>query len=109
MFFFLEESKEYGNNGKAGCLEECEDDDDDEEDGDCNKIYDMGGFCDDDDDNNNNNVSSRKGQGQRFAMSRDFWYRKLNTLKAQKLDEVAVSSSSRIRLKRDVILYVMIT
>lgn len=34
---------------------------------------------------------SRKGGGQRFAMSRDFWYRKLNTLKAQKLDEAAVS------------------
>lgn len=29
--------------------------------------------------------------GQRFAMSRDFWYRKLNTLKARKLDEAAVS------------------
>lgn len=35
--------------------------------------------------------SSQKGGGQRFAMSRDFWYRKLNTLKAQKLDEAAVS------------------
>lgn len=36
--------------------------------------------------------------GHRFAMSRDFWYRKLNTLKARKLDEAAVSENEN-RLK----------
>ncbi|KAL0276723.1 UNVERIFIED_CONTAM: hypothetical protein PYX00_004235 [Menopon gallinae] len=30
--------------------------------------------------------------GQRFALSRDYWYRKLNVLKARKLDEVAMEA-----------------